>query len=196
MTSTFVKIPQLQILASRGYDLAVLSAIEEAALMQAVEMREAKGLVAHPAGEARALAASLVPSGARLDQLYVETLAGMRSMPLRTLQRVADHLAFAAAGLEQTAARAASRPVTLGQYAKIQGAIGHRYAQIILAAQTMESAGMVPIHLQGRLSNLTERPDGPLEAFYDKAYSIAEATRAEQPGPENAKQINRYERAA
>jgi len=97
MASTFLQLTQLQAMASRGYDLAVLSAIEHAALTQAVEMREAKGLRAHSAEDLRALAESVVPTGAQLDQLYVETLSLLRAKPLQTLQRVADHLSAAAA---------------------------------------------------------------------------------------------------
>lgn len=176
MASTILQIPQLQLMASRGYDLAVLSTIEEAALTQAIDLRESKGLTAHPTDEVRALAVSLVPNGVRLEQLYVETLSGLRGKPLQTLQRVADHLSVAAAGLEQTAARSASRPVTLGQFGKIQGAIGMRYAQLIQAAQTLERAGVVPTHLHGRLANLTQRPDGPLRPFYDKAFALVSET--------------------
>lgn len=180
--TTIVKLPRLQALAARGYDLAVLAAIEDAALSQALDMRESKAMTQHPAQEVRSLADSIVPSGAHLDQLYVETLSSLRTKPLRTLQRIADHLGAAAAALEQTAARSASRPVTLGQFARIQGGIGRRYAQLIEAAQTLERAGVVPVHLQGRLSQITDRPEGPLRPFYDKALAFV-AARAHENNP-------------
>ncbi len=179
-------------MASRGYDLTVLSAIEHSALTQAVDMREAKGFRAHSTDEVRALAGTLVPTGAQLDQLYVETLCGLRSKPLQTLQRIADHLGTAAASLEQTAARSASRPVTLSQFGRIQGAIGQRYAQLIQAAQTLERAGVVPVHLQGRLANLTDRPDGPLRIFYDKAIALMDAAHSSRESPiEHARERQR-----
>ena len=176
MSSTILRSEALQKLANKGYDLAVLSAIEQSAFEQAIEMRELKGLQAHPAEEVCHLANALIPTGVRLDQLYVETLAGLRGKPLQTLQRVADQLAGAAQGLERTAARAASRPVTLAQFGKIQGAISSRYAQLIQAARTMESSGIIAVHLRGRLSKLSDPPDGPLLTFYDKALAIASAT--------------------
>ncbi|HWS25829.1 MAG TPA: hypothetical protein VN259_04565 [Xanthomonadales bacterium] len=177
MASTIVRISQLQVMASRGYDLSVLSAIEHAAIAQAVDMREARGLRAHPGDEVLALAGTLVPGGAQLDQLYMETLSHLREKPLQTLERIADQLGSAAAALEQTAARSAARPVTLAQFAKIQGAIGQRYAQLIQAAQTLERAGVVPVYLQGRLANLSQRPDGPLGIFYDKAVALIDTDR-------------------
>ena len=192
MSSTILHSPELQRMAAKGYDLAVLSTIEESALMQAVEMRELKGLCAHPADEVRKLAHALVPNGVHLDQLYVQTLANMRGKPLQTLQRVADHLAAAATGLEQTAARATTRPVTLAQFGKIQGAIGARYAQLMQAAHTMEHSGVIPVHLKGKLSSLTDRPDGPLRAFYDKALAIS----ASQSSDADASQLRPRHRAS
>lgn len=188
MTSTIVRIAQLQVMASRGYDLSVLSAIEHAAMAQAVGMREAKGLRAHSADDVLALAGSLVPSGAQLDQLYMETLSHLREKPLQTLERIADQLGSAAAALEQIAARSAARAVTLAQFAKIQGAIGQRYAQLIQAAQTLERAGVVPVHLQGRLANLSERPDGPLSIFYDKAVALVDASQHNSREPMRQRQ--------
>ena len=66
------------------------------------------------------------------------------------------------------------------------------YAQLMQAAHTMEHSGVIPVHLKGKLSSLTDRPDGPLRAFYDKALAIS----ASQSSDADASQLRPRHRAS
>lgn len=179
--TTALQIPALAKLHQSGFNPLVLRTIEDNAVMQAVEMRMSKGIFAHPGDELMRFAASLLPQGVSLHQLYAETKSAMRDHPIEELQLFSDHLERVASDLEFSATRLMAdnqaAGATVGQFAAAQHTLAERYADIIDAANTLQSqAGMQPIHM---LAPITERPNGALEPFYDKALALL-AQRAAQ----------------
>ncbi len=172
MTSA-LQIPALAKLQKAGFNPLVLRAMEDNAMMQAIEMRLMKGISAHPSNEVTQFAESLLPQGEQLHSLYAQTKADIRDFPAQDLQMYSEHLQRVAGDLEFAGARllaANADGATVSSFAQAQHSLSERYADIIDAAQQIEKAGgPAPIH---QLSLLTERPDGPLEAFYDKAQAL------------------------
>lgn len=180
-SSASLLTPGLQQLADMGFDRAVLLSIENKAMSEAVALREIKGDATHSDEEIRSLAKTLVPTGLTLREAYASMDRSMSSQSMQTLQRVAHQLEQAAGGLERIAARSAARPMKLAEFALVQQSIGTRYASLLQAAQTLERSGLIPVFLRRDLSQLTARPDGPLEPFYDKALTLIDERTNHQP---------------
>ena len=178
--TTALQIPALAKLHQSGFNPLVLRAIEDNAMMQAIDLRLMKGIATHPSDEVNRFAATLLPQGAALHQLYHETKASIRDYPAQELFLFSEHLERVAGDLEFAGARilAANKDdaLTVGQFAQAQQSLSERYADIIDAAESIEKAGgMPPTH---QFSLLTERPDGPLEPFYDKARALLQNRQA------------------
>src|SRR3989344_1479357 len=148
--TTALQIPALAKLHQAGFNPLVLRAIEDNAMMQAVEMRLMGGFAAHSTEDVVRTASDLQPFSEHLG-------------------RVAEDLEFAGARL----LAANKGGITVERFAQAQQTLSERYADIIDAAQQIEKAGgPAPFH---QLSLLTERPEGPLEAFYDKAQALLQS---------------------
>lgn len=173
MTSTLLNLPSLRRLSSEGFNAGVLLLIEQNALSQAIAMRSLKGYEVHPSTEVWALAETLVPQGEQLYQMYNEAMTAVNSRPVEELEGASHALALYAESLERTAVRAlAHRPPTLPQIAAVEQAVGQCYAMVLESAQKLQESGIISVRQTGRLASLTERPTGPLSAFYDKACAI------------------------
>jgi len=174
--TTALQIPALAKLHQAGFNPLVLRAIEDNAMMQAVEMRLMGGFAAHSTEDVVRTASDLLPQGAQLQALYAQTKADIRDYPTQELQLFSEHLGRVAEDLEFAGARllAANKGgITVERFAQAQQTLSERYADIIDAAQQIEKAGgPAPFH---QLSLLTERPEGPLEAFYDKAQALLQS---------------------
>lgn len=166
----------MRILANQGFNVAVLAAIEQRLLMQAIAQREQKGLVDHPSDALHDHAERLMPQGAQLYMLYTEVRGGMARQPLQDLEEISRNLELAASHLEKAAVKnlVVTEALPLGDKVAARAGIATRYAQLLEAARTLEESGVVPVFQRGRLANLTDRPAGPLLPYYDKACTLLE----------------------
>lgn len=167
---TALQIPALAKMHSNGFDPIVLHEIESNAMMQAIEFRLLKGYASHPSEDVTRFAATLLPQGIGLHKLYDETKAALKSFESQDLARFTEHLERVAGDLEFAGVRILARKGSMESFAVAQQGLGERYADLIDAALAIENAGgPMPIF---QYHALKERPDGPLEPFFDKAMAI------------------------
>lgn len=167
-----LQINSLQKLSNEDYDQAVLSVIQTQAFAQVIESQLLMGNPA-PKGESLVhLAQEALPKGDHLYKLYMHTYMNLAKQPIEDLESAAKDLSSSINSLERVAVSHMSKNMTLSNYARIEQSVGDRYAQIIIAANNLESIGVIPSQMNNRLLKISDRPSGPLEAFYDKAMAI------------------------
>lgn len=171
-STTPLHLAGLQELADQHYDVSVLALMQNDALLMAVEELEFHGEDA--SGDLlRYRAQSMLPVGVALQQMYFRRYAGLATEKVESLEAVASGLTLCAKNLEALAAKALATPhATTGAHAAAEHAIGERYAQLIAAAETLESRRVISVAVSERIVKLSERPDGPLDRFYDKAIAL------------------------
>jgi hypothetical protein len=175
MSTNPIKLATLKPLVEQGYDLAVLSTIQRDVVMQVLEQFHMEHIDMSSPQVVLDYADNLLPNGFELQSLYFKRSASMASSPVEDLEQIASTLSLCAHHLEEAAVKGMSKDVTLRNHALMEQTISTRYAQLIQGATTLESYGVISTHLAERLTKLTERPSGPLGAFYDKALVMIEA---------------------
>ncbi len=165
----------LRKLADEHYDVAVLDLIQNDALIQAMERRAVLGLGVTSEPDLQALrseAQALLPAGFALQSLYFQRFASMHARPIADLESACLSLSNCISALEGVAAQQMAQNVTLGTWAKIEQSIAERYAMLMRGAKTLEQHGLMSPHHEDRVASLTQRPMGPLAAFFDKAMTM------------------------
>ena len=177
MTTSPLWMKALAKLADQHYDVAVLAQIQSELSAQAIENRMLKGYGTESHEDlkgARLEAEALLPTGLELQSLYFQRRAGISLAPTRELETAAKTLTLCAEQLEKISGQVLAKGLKVADFAKAESAIGDRYAQIIRAARTLESNGVIPVLQREQLAKLSERPAGPLAAFFDKAMTLLE----------------------
>ncbi len=171
-SSTPLRLAALRELADQHYDISVLTLIQRGVVVAAIEEMQLNGIENPQAEAIRARAAQMLPEGYALTQMYFRRFAEMSSTPIEVLESTSSCLTFCAKHLEGIAARNLAQDQALPDFANAMQSIGHRYAQLIQAARTLEDNGVISVSHTQRLAKLVDRPEGPLEPFYDKALAL------------------------
>lgn len=168
-----ITLPELQKLQRAGYCPIVLREIEDHLVMQATEIRFMQGQRFDTREELISVAANLLPRGDNILVLYKEIERSRGENSAEELSMLSEHIERAAYDLEYLGAKAlaarSSNAISEEKFASAQTAIGRRYADLLDAAERVESIGG-PASIFGlNVLNARERPEGPLGAFYDSA---------------------------
>lgn len=171
-SSTPLRLAALQELADQHFDVGVLTMMQNDVMFLAIEEMQIHGLQDPSPIQVLARAEQMLPKAAGLQQMYFRRYASLASAPIEDLEAAASNLTLCAKHLEAIAARNLSKDQPLPAMANAMQVIGQRYAQLIQAARTLEERGVISVSHAQRLDKLSDRPDGPLEPFYDKAIAL------------------------
>jgi len=177
MNTSPIWMPALKKLAEEHYDVAVLERIQSEATNQAVENRMLKGMSIDGVDAMKSVldeANALLPGGLDLQSLYFQRRANLALTDIQDLEATAETLVMCAEQLEKISSKVLARNLDVATFAQVEHSIGERYAQLIRGARTLEDAGVVSVLHFDRLVKLTERPFGPLSAFFDKAMALVD----------------------
>lgn len=171
-SSTPLRLAALLERADQHYDVSVLAVIQHNMVTAAIEEMQLQGIEAPERHAVLARAEQMLPSGYALTQMYFRRFTEMSSTPIEALESTSRSLTLCAKHLEGIAARNLAKEQALPELAWAMKSIGQRYAQLIRAARTLEDNGVISIGHTQRLAKLADRPEGPLEPFYDKAIAL------------------------
>lgn len=169
-----LQLRPLQQMQARGFDLAVLLAMEKDALMAAHRCMSLAGQAITRESLIETAGRDL-PRDARLLQAYTETASALASRPVRELEQLADMLQHCAKGLEAAAVKhTAATGVPFAEQARTHHAIGERLADLLQGAHTLQNSGVISVQSNARrLESLaTAVQNGPLGKFLDKARAL------------------------
>lgn len=167
-TSSALRLkPLLEI--SEGRNLTTLLLIQNDMIRLAIEQLAISGEYEPSAADVMRHAQALLPEGQSLTQMYARRHAEIAQRPVADLEAVSRHLSVCAKSLERIAGRVLANHPPLAVMAEAEHTIATRYAQILQSSHDLEGLGVIGISQRDQIEKLTDRPDGPLSAFFDKA---------------------------
>lgn len=167
----FFLIEDIRRLAENGFNPTALLEMEKAAFRQAV-----MALPGEPHEVIAKEAANCLPKGVKLHALYTQTLSSLTNAPIRSLEEMAGDLQSKAEVIEKAYDKiSAEQFASSEEKASMLDALAKDYASLLATAKDLEERSIITVSRSSKLQALSEQPDGPMGAIFQRAEEILES---------------------